>query len=145
MEKIGFGDQPYLVYQHHDAGHPHVHVVTTNIRNDGTRIKLHNIGRNQSEKARKEIEKEFKLLKAQREQLKQAYVLKPVNVQKVQYGKSETKQAITNVLDAILPTYKYASLAGTQCGPETIQRSGRPGQRKFPHLPARGPGLPGAR
>jgi len=110
MEKIGFGDQPYLVYQHHDAGHPHVHVVTTNIRKDGTRIKLHNIGRNQSEKARKEIEKEFKLLKAQREQLKQAYVLKPVNVQKVQYGKSETKQAITNVLEAILPTYKYASL-----------------------------------
>jgi hypothetical protein len=110
MEKIGFGDQPYLVYQHHDAGHPHVHMVTTNIRKDGTRIKLHNIGRNQSEKARREIEKEFKLEKAQREQLKQAYVLKPVNVQKVQYGKSETKQAIINVLDAILPTYKYASL-----------------------------------
>jgi hypothetical protein len=110
MQKIGFGDQPYLVYQHHDAGHPHIHIVTTNIRKDGTRIKLHNIGRNESEKARKEIEKEFKLVKAQREQLKQAYELRPVNVQKVQYGKSETKQAITNVLDAILPTYKYASL-----------------------------------
>jgi hypothetical protein len=110
MQKIGFGDQPYLVYQHHDSGHPHVHIVTTNIRKDGTRIKLHNIGRNQSEKARKEIEKEFNLVKAQREQLKQADALKPVNVQKVQYGKSETKQAITNVLDAILPAYKYASL-----------------------------------
>jgi hypothetical protein len=110
MQKIGFGEQPYLVYQHHDAGHPHIHLVTTNIRKDGTRIKLHNIGRNQSEKARKEIEKEFKLVKAQREQLKQAYELKPVNVQKVQYGKSETKQAITNVLNAILPAYKYASL-----------------------------------
>jgi hypothetical protein len=110
MQKIGFGDQPYLVYQHHDAGHPHIHVVTTNIRKDGTRIKLHNIGRNQSEKARKEIEHEFKLVKAQREQLKQAYELKPVHVQKVQYGRSETKQAITNVLDVILPTYKYASL-----------------------------------
>jgi hypothetical protein len=110
MQKIGFGEQPYLVYQHHDAGHPHVHVVTTNIRKDGSRIKLHNIGRNQSEKARKEIENEFKLVKAQREQLKQGYELKPVNIQKVQYGKSETKRAITNVLDVILPTYKYASL-----------------------------------
>jgi hypothetical protein len=110
MQKIGFGEQPYLVYQHHDAGHPHIHLVTTNIRKDGTRIKLHNIGRNQSEKARKEIEREFKLVKAQREQLKQVYQLKPVNIQKVQYGQSETKQAITNVLDAILPAYKYASL-----------------------------------
>src|SRR3954447_21485545 len=26
MEIIGFKDQPYLVYQHHDAGHPHIHI-----------------------------------------------------------------------------------------------------------------------
>ena len=31
MEQIGFGDQPYLVYQHNDAGHPHIHIVTTRI------------------------------------------------------------------------------------------------------------------
>src|SRR5690348_404811 len=30
MEKIGFGEQPYLVYRHYDAGHPHVHIVSTN-------------------------------------------------------------------------------------------------------------------
>src|SRR5215216_3613587 len=49
MQKIGFGDQPYLVYEHRDAGHPHIHIVSTTIRNDGSRIKTHNIGRNQSE------------------------------------------------------------------------------------------------
>jgi hypothetical protein len=111
MKRIGFGDQPYLVYQHNDSGHPHVHIITTNIQHDGKRIRMQNIGRNQSEKARKEIEKDFRLVRAQKEQLKQAYELKPVNAQKVQYGKSETKRAITNVLDALLPNYKYASLA----------------------------------
>src|SRR6187399_1372269 len=55
MERIGFGNQPYLVYQHHDSGHPHLHIVTTNIQRDGRRIKMQNIGRNQSEKARREI------------------------------------------------------------------------------------------
>src|SRR5215831_3277105 len=30
MKSIGFSNQPYLVYQHHDAGHPHIHIVTTN-------------------------------------------------------------------------------------------------------------------
>ncbi|MEJ0080842.1 MAG: relaxase/mobilization nuclease domain-containing protein [Puia sp.] len=110
MEKIGFGNQPYLVYKHNDAGHPHIHLLTTNIRADGSRIKMHNIGRNQSEKARKEIECDFQLVKAQKQQLKQVYELKPLNVSKVIYGKSETKRAITNVLDAILPVYKYASL-----------------------------------
>ena len=111
MQKIGFGDQPYLVYQHHDAAHPHIHILSTNIRRDGSRINLHNIGRDKSEPARLAIEKEFKLVRAQREQLKQVYHLKPVNVQKVIYGKSETKRAITNVLDAVIPAYKYTSLA----------------------------------
>src|SRR5665213_1519250 len=35
MEGLGFGKQPYLVYQHYDAGHPHLHIVTTNIEPDG--------------------------------------------------------------------------------------------------------------
>src|ERR1700744_1055604 len=34
MAGIGFGEQPYLVYQHFDAGHCHVHIATTNIRAD---------------------------------------------------------------------------------------------------------------
>lgn len=32
MEKIGFGEQPYLVYRHYDAGHPHLHIVTLKVR-----------------------------------------------------------------------------------------------------------------
>src|SRR5438309_7591536 len=64
MEQIGFSDQPYLVYQHHDAGHPHLHIVTTTIKNDGSRIDTFNIGRNQSEKVRKEIELRYNLVVA---------------------------------------------------------------------------------
>src|ERR1700712_1468663 len=30
LQKIGFENQPYLLYQHNDSGHPHVHIVTTN-------------------------------------------------------------------------------------------------------------------
>lgn len=110
MNKIGFAAQPYLIYQHHDADHPHIHIVTTNIKSDGKRISLHNLGRNQSEKARKEIEKEFDLIKAENKQ-RLNYTLKPVDAQRVQYGKAETKRAITNVLNHVLPNYKYASLA----------------------------------
>nr|MBA2562552.1 relaxase/mobilization nuclease domain-containing protein [Chitinophagaceae bacterium] len=110
MHKIGFGKQPYLVYQHQDAGHPHIHIVTIKVRADGSRIDTQNIGRNQSEKARKEIEQTFGLKRAEDSKKRQVYELKPVNVQRVQYGKSETKRAITNVLDAVLNTYKYSSL-----------------------------------
>ena len=110
LEKIGFKDQPYLLYQHNDSGHPHVHIVTTNIKADGKRIELHNLGRNQSEKARKEIEVSFGLTKAGDSRESQAYELKSAYTAKAQYGRSETKRAITNVLDAVLPNYKYTSL-----------------------------------
>ena len=38
MQAIEFGDQPWLLYRHVDAGHPHAHIVSTNIRPDGSRI-----------------------------------------------------------------------------------------------------------
>lgn len=111
MQKIGFSEQPYLIYQHFDAGHPHIHIVSVKVRSDGSRIDMQNIGRNQSEKARKEIEQFFGLKRAEdSKKQQQLYSLKPVNLQKVQYGKSDTKRAITNVLDNILNEYKYTSL-----------------------------------
>lgn len=110
MEKIGFGLQPYLVYHHHDAGHPHIHIVSTNIKSNGDRISMHRMGANQSEKARKEIEIEFNLVKAQRESNLSGEKILPVNPTKIIYGKSETKRAITNVLMMVLNQYKYASL-----------------------------------
>ena len=111
MEKIGFGSQPYLVYQHHDAGHPHIHILTTSIQPDGKRIDTYNIGRNQSENARKELEKSFGLIPAQGKKAVQDAGIRPVDVQKVQYGKSETRRSITNVLDVVINHFKYTSLA----------------------------------
>ena len=110
MEKIGFGKQPYLVYQHHDAGHPHIHIVSIKVRPDGSRIDMNNIGRNQSEQARKAIEKEFGLVNAEAQKKQEQFQLKPVSVAKVLYGKSQTKMAIQNVLEAVLNQYRYTSL-----------------------------------
>ena len=110
MQKLGFGEQPYLIYQHHDAGHPHIHIVTTNIQSEGNRIDLHHLGIRKSEPARKEIEKMFCLVVADAHARREAIRLKPIEVKKVQYGRTETKRAITNVLDAVLSKYHYTSL-----------------------------------
>ncbi|WP_159478111.1 relaxase/mobilization nuclease domain-containing protein [Dyadobacter sp. 3J3] len=110
MHKIGFKDQPFLVYEHYDAGHPHIHIVSVKVRPDGSRIETNNIGRNESEKARKQIEMDFGLVKAEAHK-RQVFELKPVNTAKAQYGKSQTKQAISNVLNTVLNSYKYTSVA----------------------------------
>jgi hypothetical protein len=110
MEKIGFGAQPYLVYQHHDAGHPHLHVVSVNIERDGKRIDLHHLGIRKSEPARKEIEETFGLVKAEGRKMKEQFTLQPISMGKVLYGKIESKKALTNVLSKVLNEYKYSSL-----------------------------------
>ncbi|NOS93040.1 MAG: relaxase/mobilization nuclease domain-containing protein [Cyclobacteriaceae bacterium] len=109
MERIGFGEQPYLVYQHTDAAHPHIHIVSTLIRSNGKRIDIHNLGRNQSEKARKEIETEFNLVQAESKSKKKPE-LQPIEASKAIYGKSETKRTISNTVRWITQRYKYTSL-----------------------------------
>jgi len=109
MQRIGFGEQPYLVYQHIDAGHPHIHIVATTIREDGTRINTHNIGRNQSEAARKLIEEKYGLVKAGK--LKQEQNAVPETpLARLEYGKAELKRSIANVLKQVLNLYNYTSI-----------------------------------
>ena len=110
MEKIGFGKQPYLVYQHFDAGHPHLHVVKNNIQRDGKRIDLHHLGIRKSEPARKEIEELFGLVKPEERKSKEQFSLQPLDSRKIEYGKAESKKAINGVLNKVLFEYKYSSL-----------------------------------
>lgn len=109
MSKIGFGEQPYLVYEHSDAGHPHVHIVSTNIQRDGQRIVLYNIGRNQSEKARKEVEEAFHLVQASgRRADHEASVM--TFLRPLIYGKGETRRGISNVVRHVVRHYRFTSL-----------------------------------
>ncbi|WP_407430562.1 relaxase/mobilization nuclease domain-containing protein [Arcticibacter sp.] len=109
MAAIGFAEQPFLVYRHDDAAHPHIHIVTTKIRPDGSRIDTQNIGRNKSEPARQLLEKNYGLVKAE-DQKKDIYKVKPILNDVAEYGKTPTKRAITNVLEYVLNRYAYTSI-----------------------------------
>ena len=109
MEGLGFGNQPYLVYQHHDSGHPHLHVLTTNVQADGTPISLHQLANRKSEPTRKALEKKYGLVVAEGRR-QQPFELTSAYTSKVEYGKLETKRAIGLVLKRVLETYKFTSL-----------------------------------
>ena len=50
------------------------------------------------------------MVRAEDSKQRQSYELKPVIVPRVEYGRIETKRAITNVLDVVLNNYKFTSL-----------------------------------
>ncbi|RZJ51585.1 MAG: relaxase [Chryseobacterium sp.] len=110
MDKIGFSCQPYLVYRHHDAGHPHIHIVSIKVKSDGKRIDMQNIGKNQSETARREIEKDFNLIPAESKRIGSNVKLKTPAIQKIQYGDSDSKKAISGVLNYVIPNYKFTTI-----------------------------------
>lgn len=106
LEKIGFGNQPCLIYEHRDAGHPHLHIVTVSIDSAGKRIETHNLGKNQSEKARKELELEYRLVPAE----KQNYVgpdLKTLG--EISYGERPSKSSLNTVLNHVWNNYQFSS------------------------------------
>jgi len=109
MEQIGFGNQPYLAYQHSDAGHPHVHIVTTNIQTSGERISLHLLGKTKSETARKAIEIQYGLQQAGNKS-NELRLPERIPLKQVSYGKTETKRAITNVVSEVMKSYKFTSI-----------------------------------
>ena len=106
MEQIGFGDQPYIVYRHLDAAHPHIHIATTLMQKDGKRKYTHNMGRLVSEPARKAIETEVGLIKA--EGRKQGNLL---SIKPAVYGHKPTKQTINSIVLSVRQQYAFTSLA----------------------------------
>jgi hypothetical protein len=119
MKELGFERQPYLVYRHVDAGHPHCHIVTTHVQKNGDPIDLYKIGQNQSEKARLRLEAEFGLVttemkrevrQQQREQQKQK-MGDSHGPRKVIYGEQSLAKSMSDVLEYVTEKYKLTSLA----------------------------------
>jgi len=110
MAGLNMQDQPYLVYQHTDAGHPHIHLISSLIRPDGDRIETHNLPRDISEPTRKAIEEEFGLIRAGERSQKESKTLEPDQVQRAEYGKhNPTKQAMRDILQMVGAEYNFTS------------------------------------
>ncbi|NID13406.1 relaxase/mobilization nuclease domain-containing protein [Fibrivirga algicola] len=65
MREIGFGKQPYLMYQHHDTKHPHIHVVSVAVDAEGRKITDKFI-KNRLQRVRRRLETKYGLVQAER-------------------------------------------------------------------------------
>ncbi|MCF0075390.1 relaxase/mobilization nuclease domain-containing protein [Dyadobacter sp. CY261] len=107
MDQTGLGDQPFLVYQHLDTLHPHLHIVTVTIKADGAVIDAFPKKLAVDNNVIKRIEEDFRLTAAQGRSIKEH---KADSAQKLRYGKMQTVEAIGQVLSVVLPNFKYSSV-----------------------------------
>jgi hypothetical protein len=110
MQGIGFDRQPYLGYRHYDAGHPHFHLLTTNIDANGKRINIDRAFFYTSHRVTKELEIKYHLRKNVRDTEKERAMYAVQHAQKVVYGESRLHNAVSDVLNTVINSYNYTSL-----------------------------------
>ena len=109
MKNLSLDHQPYLAYRHKDTGHPHLHIVSTLIQHDGSRVKLDNILRYESLRITKQMEEGFSLTRFYRPDSlpEQSKELAP---RKLIYGQPGRKEAVEHVLDHVVDRYRYRNI-----------------------------------
>ena len=105
MQRMGYGDQPYVVYLHRDIARAHLHIVSVRVGPDGQKIDDGN-ERYRSKAITRSIEKEYGLRRATKRQEREG----TVPLRKVEYRRSDLKAQIASVVRNVTDRYKFCSL-----------------------------------
>ena len=104
MRRMGFGDQPYIVYRHNDIGREHLHIVSVRVDETGRAISdSYEHGR--SMKVCRELERQFGLVPATPKQWKEGLPLSPVG-----YGDGNLKGQLAGVIRPIAREWRFRTL-----------------------------------
>lgn len=103
MDKLGYGDQPFLVYKHEDIQRHHIHIVSIRVDDTGKKIndKFEHI---RSKEITRELEKKYGLHPAEKKQATERPELK-----KVDYQAGDVKLQLSNTVKALASSYRFQS------------------------------------
>ena len=104
LEKMGYGNQPYLIFKHEDIDRHHLHIVTVNVGEDGKRINQDYLFR-RSERVRKELEQKYGLHPAER---KNSRVENPLRKMDISAG--DVKKQVGNIVKALNRQYRFQTM-----------------------------------
>lgn len=103
LEKLGFGEQPFIIYKHEDIDRHHIHIVTVNVNEQGKRLNQDFLFR-RSKKITTEMEEKYNLHKAQREKITSDMPIKKVD------PSGDIKRQVTNTVKMVGMRYKFQTL-----------------------------------
>lgn len=103
LEKLGFGEQPYIIYKHMDIDRHHIHIVTVNVNEQGKRLNQDFLFR-RSKKITTEMEEKYNLHKAQREKITPDMPIKKVD------PSGDIKRQVANTVKMVGMRYKFQTM-----------------------------------
>ena len=127
LEKLGFGEQPYIIYKHMDIDRHHIHIVTVNVNEQGKRLNQDFLFR-RSKKITTELEEKYNLHKAQREKISPDTPIRKID------PSGDIKRQVANTVKMVGMRYKFQtigeynailSLYNVRCEPTDGKVNGR--------------------
>ena len=105
MERMGYGDQPYVVFKHTDIERTHIHIVSTCVDRNGKKL-ADNYEKLRSMDACRALEQEYKLIPAtEKNQNPKEELFRPID-----YKATNVKGEIASVVRHLPKYYHYQSL-----------------------------------
>ncbi len=103
LEKLGFGEQPYVIYKHEDIDRHHIHIVTVNVNEEGKRLNQDFLYR-RSKKITTELEEKYNLHKAQRDKISPDTPITKID------PNGDIKRQVANTVKMVGMRYKFQSM-----------------------------------
>ena len=103
LEKLGFGEQPFIIYKHEDIDRHHIHIVTVNVNEQGKRLNQDFLFR-RSKKITAELEEKYNLHKAQREKITPDMPIRKVD------PSGDIKRQVANTVKMVGMRYKFQTI-----------------------------------
>lgn len=104
LERMGYGNQPYMVYKHEDIDRHHMHIVTIRVDENGkcldSRYNYH-----RSKAITRDLEEKYNLHKADRKQRRFDNPLRKVDV-----SQGNVKKQVADTVKSLCTTYRFQSL-----------------------------------
>jgi len=101
MQKLVYGNQPFIVSKHEDIDRHHLHIVSIKVDETGKMIR-DNFQQRLSMRICRELEKNHSLIPANEKQKTEGYALK-----KVDFKKGNIKQQIANVVRPVFRSWHF--------------------------------------
>lgn len=104
LDRLGYGEQPYLVFKHEDISRHHLHIVSVNVDENGRRLNRDFIHR-RSKRITSELERKYGLHPADHRRLHTDNPLRRVDV-----SQGDVKRQVSNVAKAVMAGYRFRTM-----------------------------------
>ncbi len=104
MERMGYGEQPYIVFKHKDISREHLHIVSLRVDEQGRKLP-HDFEARRSMEILRDLERKYDLHPS----VKGQELTDREGLRKVNYSEGNVKQQISSVVRSCLRNYKCSS------------------------------------